>query len=130
MEIPSPHLGDMPAINPLYQGKKHRYAYFLISRVLSTMFDGIAKGDTETRESLRWDGPKGHTPGKAIFVPRPGINGEMVDEDDGVLLSVVLDGENRTSYLLCLDARTMTELGSAECEFAVAIGLHGRYIPL
>jgi hypothetical protein len=23
----------------------------------------------------------------------------------------------------------MTELGSAECEFAVAIGLHGRHVP-
>ncbi|KAK0753536.1 beta,beta-carotene 9',10'-dioxygenase [Schizothecium vesticola] len=130
MEIPSPHVGDMPALNPRYQGKKHRYAYFLISRVLSTMFDGIAKVDTETRESLRWEGRKGHTPGEAIFVPRPGTDGEVVEEDDGVLLSVVLDGENRTSYLLCLDARTMTELGSAECEFAVAIGLHGRHVPL
>ncbi|KAK0627328.1 retinal pigment epithelial membrane protein-domain-containing protein [Immersiella caudata] len=114
MEIPSPHAGDMPVINPLYQGKKHRYGYILVSRVMSTLFEAIAKVDTETRELLQWQGPKGHTPGEAIFVPRPAGDGEALDEDDGVLLSVVLDGENRRSYLLCLDAKTMTELGSAE----------------
>ncbi|KAK4154961.1 carotenoid oxygenase [Chaetomidium leptoderma] len=130
MEVPAPHAGEMPVINPQYRCRKHRYGYFLISRALSTLFDAIAKVDTDTRELLQWEGPRGHSPGEAIFVPRPAAaEGEVPDEDDGVLLSVVLDGANRTSYLLCLDAKTMTELGSAECEFAVAIGLHGRHVP-
>ncbi|KAI9150767.1 Beta,beta-carotene 15,15'-dioxygenase [Paramyrothecium foliicola] len=128
IELPSPHSGDMPTMNPVYRHRKHRYAYFLVSRALSTLFDAIAKVDTETRELLQWEGPQGHSPGEAIFVPRPAIDGEAVDEDDGVLLSVVLDGENEKSYLLCLDAKTMTELGTAECNFAVAIGLHGRHV--
>ena len=93
------------------------------------MFDAITKVDTKTREVLRWEGPHAHTPSEAIFVPRPAVEGEPAEEDDGVLLSVVLDGGNKTSYLLCLDARTMTELGTAECEFAVAFGLHGRHVP-
>ena len=46
-------------------------------------------------------------------------------EDDGVLLSVVLDGPAHTSYLLCLDARTMEELGRAEADFAIGAGFHG-----
>jgi torulene dioxygenase len=125
LEIPAPHAGDMPVINPRYRCRRHRYGYFVVSRALSTLFDAIAKVDTDTRELLQWEGPRGHTPGEAIFIPRP----DAKDEDDGVLLSVVLDGENRTSYLLCLDAKIMTELGSAECEFAVAIGLHGRHVP-
>jgi len=128
LEIKAPHAGDMPVINPDYRCKRHRYGYFLTSRGLSTLFDCIIKVDTETRELLRWEGPKGHTPGEAIFVPRPAMDGEVLDEDDGVLLSVVLDGANRKSYLLCLDAKTMTELGMAECEFAVAIGLHGKHV--
>lgn len=130
LEIPSPHAGDMPVINPAYRCLRHRYGYFLVSRIKSTLFDAIAKVDTETREVLQWEGPHGHTPGEAIFVPRPAAaEGEVLDEDDGVLLSVVLDGANRTSYLLCLDAKTMRELGRAECEFAVALGLHGRHVP-
>ncbi|KAL1835557.1 hypothetical protein VTJ49DRAFT_6489 [Mycothermus thermophilus] len=129
MEVPSPHAGDMGIINPQYRCRKHRYGYFLISRVLSTLFDAIVKVDTDTRELLLWEGPRGHTPGEAIFVPRPATaDGVVPDEDDGVLLSVVLDGANKTSYLLCLDAKTMTELGRAECEFAVALGLHGRHV--
>ncbi|KAK3292963.1 carotenoid cleavage dioxygenase 1 [Chaetomium fimeti] len=130
MEIPSPHTGDLPTINPNYQCRKHRYAYFVISRIRSTFFDALAKVDTETAEVLQWEGPHGHTPGEAIFVPRPATDGEEEpSEDDGVLLSVVLDGANKMSYLLCLDAKTMTELGRAECEFAVAIGLHGCHLP-
>jgi torulene dioxygenase len=57
-------------------------------------------------------------------VPSP----EGVDEDDGVLLSVVLDGFDETSYLVCLDTRTMKELGRAECDWAVGIGTHGAHI--
>ncbi|KAH6847634.1 carotenoid cleavage dioxygenase 1 [Chaetomium sp. MPI-CAGE-AT-0009] len=130
MEIPSPHAGEMPVINPNYQCRKHRYAYFAVSRACSTLFDALAKVDTETGEVLQWEGPRGHTPGEAIFVPRPATDEEGVpSEDDGVLLSIVLDGANRMSYLLCLDAKTMTELGRAECEFAVAIGLHGFHLP-
>jgi torulene dioxygenase len=85
------------------------------------------KTDMVTREALFWDIPHGHSPGEAIFVPRPGAAEE--DEDDGVLLSVVLDGHSRKSYLLCLDARTMTETGRAEVGFAVALGFHGVHVP-
>ena len=60
-----------------------------------------------------------------IFVPNP--DGEK-EEDDGVLLCVVLDGVKGSSYLLCLDARTMEELGRAEAEFAVALGFHGLHV--
>ncbi|KAK4107026.1 hypothetical protein N656DRAFT_822023 [Canariomyces notabilis] len=129
IRISSPHAGDLPVINPKYRCKKHRYTYMVVSRILSTMLDAIVKIDIGTRELLQWEGPKGHTPGEAIFVPRPAANGEALEEDDGVLLSVVLDGANRTSYLLCLDAKTMTDLGRAECEFGVAIGLHGCHVP-
>lgn len=135
MEIAEPHAGDFPVINPNYSCKRHRYVYMLTSRGLSTLFDSITKINTDTQELLRWEGPHGHTPGEAIFVPRPRpstastAGDEVLDEDDGVVLSVILDGHNRTSYLLCLDAKTMTELGTAECGFAVAIGLHGRHVP-
>ncbi|KAK1779537.1 carotenoid oxygenase [Copromyces sp. CBS 386.78] len=123
--IPAPHAGELPTINPLYATKKHRYVYSLPFRGRSTLPDAMVKTDTETREVLFWDNPKGHTPGEAIFVPRPG--GE--EEDDGVLLSVVLDGEKGKSYLLCLDAKTMTETGRAGVDFAIALGFHGAHVP-
>ncbi|KAI1408380.1 carotenoid oxygenase [Hypoxylon sp. FL1857] len=138
-EIKAPHAGDLPSINPAYATKKYRYAYGLANHGYSTLLDSIVKTDLVTRETLFWNGPKGHTPGEAIFVPRPkshreggeveGSEDEDEDEDDGVLLSVVLDGVGKTSYLLCLDAKTMKELGRAECDFAIAIGFHGIHWP-
>ncbi|KAM7205450.1 Carotenoid oxygenase [Naviculisporaceae sp. PSN 640] len=123
-DIPAPHSGELPTINPLYHTKRHRYVYSVVYRGKSTAMDGIVKTDTETREVLFWDNPKGHTPGEAIFVPRPGATAE----DDGVLLSVVLDGYCGKSYLLCLDAQTMQELGKGEVGFPVAFGFHGIHV--
>ncbi|CAJ2503175.1 Uu.00g105690.m01.CDS01 [Anthostomella pinea] len=131
-EIKSPHVGELPTINPAYATKKYRYCYSLPTRGYSTLLDTIVKTDVETRQTLFWDNPKGHSPGEAIFVSRPRTaeDGEKeLDEDDGVLMSVVLDGFGKTSYLLCLDAKTMKELGRAECEWAVALGFHGLHAP-
>lgn len=129
-EIKTPHVGELPTINPRFATRKYRYVYSLPNRGYSTLLDSLVKTDIETRETLFWDNPQGHTPGEAIFIPRPSStdDGEsQLDEDDGVLLSVVLDGFGKTSYLLCLDAKTMTELGRAECDWAVALGFHGLH---
>ncbi|KAM3426825.1 hypothetical protein NHJ13734_009247 [Beauveria thailandica] len=126
LSIPAPHVGELPTMNPAYACRPYRYVYSVPSRGLSTAIgECLAKTDLVTRDALIWSGPKGHTPSEGIFVARPGA----VDEDDGVLLSVVLDGEGKRSYLLCLDARTMTETGRAEADFAIAIGLHGLHAP-
>ncbi|RDA84367.1 hypothetical protein CP532_2592 [Ophiocordyceps camponoti-leonardi (nom. inval.)] len=131
LSIPSPHSGELSTINPHRAGRPYRYVYSISSRGLSTFMDAIVKTDLETREALIWTGPWGHTPGEPVFVPRPGRDGSSssTDEDDGVVLSVVLDGEACTSYLLCLDARSMREMGRAEAEFAIAVGFHGCHAP-
>ncbi|KAI0134785.1 beta,beta-carotene 9',10'-dioxygenase [Xylariales sp. AK1849] len=129
-EIKAPHVGELPTINPSYATRKYRFVYSLPNRGFSTLLDSIAKTDLQTRETIYWDNPRGHTPGEAIFVPRPkSKEGEDLAEDDGVILSVVLDGFGKTSYLVCLDARTMRELGRAECAWAIALGFHGMHAP-
>ena len=131
--IPTPHVGELPTINPLYACRPHRYVYSCARRGLGTLFDCLVKTDTQTREALMWNPPTAHSPGEPIFVPRPrpaavdGKEGEERAEDDGVLLSVVLDGSAQKSYLLCLDAATMKELGRADADFAVGIGFHGAH---
>lgn len=71
------------------------------ARHLSTMFDSITKIDTDTREILRWEGPHGHTPGEAIFVPRPATVGEEVlCEDDGISC-LVLFSTGLTGRVTC-----------------------------
>ncbi len=51
-----------------------------------------------------------------------------MDEDDGVLLIVVLDGFSQTSYLSFLDAKNLGELGRAECRRVVELGFRGQYV--
>jgi torulene dioxygenase len=104
--------------------KENRYVYTTVHRGFSAFVDGLSKVDTVTKEALYWDNQKGHTPGEAIFVPDP----EGTDEDDGVLLSVVLDGFKEMSYLVCLDAKTMKEIGRAECGCPVGFGFHGTHL--
>lgn len=125
IDIPSPHIGELPTINPAYHTRPYRYVYSLAMSGRSTLVDTIVKTNLVSRAVLQWNNPLGHTPGEAIFVQRPG----GVKEDDGVLLSVVLDGFCRKSYLLCLNARTMCEMGRAEMDFAVGFGFHGVHAP-
>ncbi|KAI1340182.1 carotenoid oxygenase [Xylariaceae sp. FL0016] len=129
-EIKAPHAGELPSINPNYATRRHRYVYSLPNRGYSTLMDSMAKTDTLTGKATLWDGPKGHTPGEAIFVPRPRApedGDKELAEDDGVLLSVILDGFRRKSYLLCLNAKDMREMGRAECDWAVGLGFHGLH---
>lgn len=125
ISIPGPHAGDLPTINPAYACKPYQYVFSTCNRGLSTISDALVKTDLHSRDALMWCGPAGHSPGEPIFIPRPGAE----DEDDGVILSVILDGSAQRSYMLCLDAKTMTEMGRAEADFPIAVGLHGLHAP-
>ncbi|OGM47057.1 dioxygenase [Aspergillus bombycis] len=116
---------ELPTMNPKLVTQKHRYTYAITDCGESTFFDGIIKFDSETMETLLWN-DHAQSPGEPIFIPRP----DGLEEDDGVLLSVVLDGYSGKSYLLCLDAHTLKELGRAHVNGPVGFGFHGQHIPL
>lgn len=116
--------GELPTINPRFFTKPHQFTYGLCDRLKSTIMDGIVKFDSQTQTAIFWE-TDGHTPGEAIFIANP--DGEK--EDDGVLLSVVLDGHKEQSYLLVLDARDLHEVGRAEVPGPIALGLHGAHVP-
>lgn len=85
--------------------------------------DQLVKVDIESGVESFWSEP-GSYPGEPVFVPGP-EQGRA--EDDGVLLSVVLDGRDSSSYLLVLDAATMAELGRARVPHHIPFGFHGQY---
>ena len=119
-------VGELPTINPKFVTRQHRYVYGVVNRGYSSFLDGICKTDTRTGEALFWD-DWGCTPGEAIFVANPAGDGE----DDGVLMSVVLDGRaagKESSFLLVLDAKTMKEMARAEVNGVVGLGFHGVHV--
>lgn len=113
---------ELPTMNPHFFTKPSRYIYGATDRGQSTFLDGLVKFDTKTQNAVFWH-EHGHNPGEAIFIRDP----DGIEEDDGVLLSVVLDGYKGTSYLLILNARTMKEMGRASMDFPVGFGFHGTY---
>ena len=64
-----------------------------------------------------------HYPSEPVFVPRPGATAE----DDGVVLSVMLDGEARASYLLVLNATTMRTMATAYSPVVMPADFHGEW---
>lgn len=123
-EVLRTEAGELPRIHPDYCLKQHRYVWGVLDRGKSSFLDGLGKTDTVEKKTIIWETEK-HTPGEPIFIPRPGAE----DEDEGAVLTVVFNGETGTSYLLCLDAKTMTELGRVEVGKAVGFGFHGTHIP-
>ena len=116
---------ELPIINPRASTSLHRFVYGVRNGSLSAFWDGLIKHDTSDGTAVSWS-ETGQTPGEPIFVADP----EGRAEDDGVLLSVVLDGFAGSSYLLCLDARTMEEMGRATAhDVVVPYGFHGEHIP-
>ena len=121
--VPSNETVELPTFNPEFATKPSRYMYGVSDEGHSTFLDGLIKYDTETRTAKKWR-VHAHSPGEAIFLPDPA--GE--EEDDGILLSVVLDGTKGKSYLLVLDAKSFEEVGRAEMESVVSFGFHGTHI--
>ncbi len=62
-------------------------------------------------------------PGEPIFAETPNPKAE----DDGVILSVVLNADKGNSFLLVLDAHTFEELGRAEVPHHIPYGFHGEW---
>jgi carotenoid cleavage dioxygenase-like enzyme len=108
-------------------GRPYRYAYGVGATDPggANFLDQLVKLDTATGETRIWRSP-GRYPGEPVFVPRPAASASRSDEyqDDGVILSVVLDVDARRSSLLVLDASTFTELATASVPHLIPFGFH------
>jgi carotenoid cleavage dioxygenase-like enzyme len=102
-------------------GRPYRTVYGIAAGD-DTLFGGIVKVDVATGEAERWAQP-GTYPGEPVYVPRPGAE----SEDDGVLLSVLLEPERGASSLLVLDAADLGELARAHVPHHVPFGFHGQH---
>ncbi|KAI1317834.1 hypothetical protein EDD11_007636 [Mortierella claussenii] len=129
---------ELPSINPSRYLREYRYAYGVNRSGLhrTLIYDRIIKVDLHHIQSAQSEPTQGGvqfwvedqcTPSEPVFVPTP----NATEEDDGVLLSVVLDGRRRTGFLLVLNARTLQEIARAEMpEGRVAPhNFHGMFVP-
>jgi carotenoid cleavage dioxygenase-like enzyme len=119
---------EMPRFNEALSMRPYRFVYGFSYDEPGRFYNQLVKIDTQQTgaNDVRW-GPPGSFPSEPVFIPRPGATAE----DDGVVLSVVLDvdGQQPSSSLVVLDAATFTELGRARVPHHIPFGLHGSFVP-
>jgi carotenoid cleavage dioxygenase-like enzyme len=113
---------ELPRINyRRFAGRRHRYVWSA-GEASGGFLDCLVKQDVETAKPATWS-EKDSFPGEPVFAEAPNAGAE----DEGVLLSVVLDGEKGRSFLLVLDAATMQERVRAYAPHVIPFGFHGNY---
>jgi beta,beta-carotene 9',10'-dioxygenase len=114
---------ELPRINYAARaGKPYRYVWGTGVQTEGDFLDSIVKIDTEAGAVARWHAA-GLYPGEPVFVSSP----DAKAEDDGVLLSIVLDIDKELSFLLVLDAASLTEVARATAPHPIPFHFHGNY---
>lgn len=113
---------ELPRIN--YERCSERPYRFVWGNAPGTAgwLEQIVRVDIQERRSKLWS-ESGCYPGEPVFVARP----QAEREDDGVLLSVVLDANSERSFLLVLDACDLSEIARAEVPHHIPFGFHGQF---
>ncbi|MFM7078203.1 MAG: carotenoid oxygenase family protein, partial [Bacteroidota bacterium] len=119
MELPHIDYGKQHG-DPDY---KYVYACGVDSARPEGFYNQLVKINVETGQHMKWSQP-GCYPGEPVFISSPTSS----TQDDGVLLSVVLNPSENNSFLLVLDANDMTELARASVPHTIPFGYHGTFI--
>ena len=117
---------ELPRINyRRHNGRPYRFVWgnHAPGGQAGSFITHIQKGDVVEGGVDEWS-EHGCYPGEPVFVPTP----EERTEDDGVVLSVVLDAKAERSFLLVLDARDLSEIARAEAPHAIPFGFHGQFM--
>jgi carotenoid cleavage dioxygenase-like enzyme len=116
---------ELPRINyRRCNGRPYRYVYGNNAPEEAREFiTQIQKGDVSSGEVREWSEP-GCYPGEPVFVAAPDARAE----DDGVVLSLVLDGAAERTFLVVLDARDLSEMARAQAPHAIPFGFHGQFL--
>ncbi len=116
---------EMPVINyRRHNGRDYRITYGISARTdrKDDFENQLIRIDTLTGAHSVWYEDDCY-PWEPVFVAR----NPTASEDDGVLLSVVLNRPGENSYLLILDANTMQELARLALPCRVPLGFHGQF---
>jgi torulene dioxygenase len=96
-----------------------------IKTVQAAFFGSIGKTDWLTGNFIRWQPEDGEScPCEPVFVSRPG----SIEEDDGVVLTIVIDRKGTKSILVALSGKDLKEVARADMPQVYALGPHGSFI--
>ena len=119
---------EFPAIDAGRTGRRCRHAYMVrISAETTFLFDALLRYDLERGTSETHELGPGRWGSECVFVPRSGA----VSEDDGWVLSYVLDDATGRSEVIVLDAADFAAPPVARVLLParVPIGFHACWMP-
>ncbi|KAI3647200.1 hypothetical protein MP228_007421 [Amoeboaphelidium protococcarum] len=130
---PLEHHFELPRINDAFYQRQPQYVYAVGGQKINVeqLFNCIIKIDIQKLIAggdnvIAVYRPEGRgVPAEPIFISNP----EGDSEDDGVILSVILDHEKAESYLIILDAKSMTEVARAWLGTVMNYNFHGVFDP-
>ncbi|KAG2183087.1 hypothetical protein INT44_006068 [Umbelopsis vinacea] len=134
-EVVLPAPLELPQVNGSVKGHVYNFVWGLSvaptgdSNTEGKMWNCIVKANLNTKDIVAtWSQPYCY-PSEASFIPRPARGPEdLVDEDDGILVSVVLDAQRATSFLLVLDANTLQAICRADLPHLVPLSFARSHI--
>ena len=116
---------EFGAINQRYACKKHRFSYSMMPTKGWFTFDGICKHDHEVGKSEIYEFGKGIFGSEVCFAPRENSR----DEDDGYLVSIITDVNNKSSACVLFDAKNINNgpICSMTLPQQICSGTHGTW---
>ncbi len=116
--------GEFSVVDPRFVMQPHDVLFMSGPSRPGEPADRLCRCDTKTGLSASWFSDH-CLPGAPVFIPA------RVESPQGTgwLLSIVLDVQAKKSFLLILDATTMTETARAWLPHALPFGLHTIFVP-
>jgi carotenoid cleavage dioxygenase-like enzyme len=113
-------------INQKFAGRKYRYVYSTMAKPGWFLFEGFVKHDLETGNGIELKLEPGRYASEAPFAPRIG----STDEDDGYLVSFIIDENRGTSECVLIDCKRFAE--GPVCRIALphklSSGTHAHWV--
>jgi beta,beta-carotene 9',10'-dioxygenase len=125
-KVITPEPIELPRINyrrcntHLYQ-----FVYGVGSSQAGNFIDQLIKVDCQNGTTHIWSSPNCY-PGEPVFVAAP----DSTLEDDGVILSVVLDVQAKNSFVVVLNAQSWEELARVQLPYHLPFDFHGQYFEM
>lgn len=115
---------NFPRINENYRGKPYSFVYgtAMLKKEYYDDLNQLIKIDINNNEEKYWYEEDCY-PSEPVFVGAPNAQ----EEDDGVVMSIVLDSKKEKSFLIILNATSFKEIARVELPHHIPFGLRGNF---
>jgi all-trans-8'-apo-beta-carotenal 15,15'-oxygenase len=120
---------DFVSVAPGKSCLQHKFVYAASGSDLtqSSPIQGLVKIDCDAGTETKWIGERHEYLGESIFVAKEGAE----EEDDGYLMSFLLNGRSQTTEFVIFDAKDVAQgpISRQLLPTKVPFGLHGNWVP-